>query len=99
MPGTAQKYIPSASTENASFAHQNNPPYPLTTLYTHLLVKKMLQMPVLGVSAYTDSHESLFYFLYLGEWQRAVQTQLYYFQEFRDGFKKQWLEDFLEHGS
>jgi hypothetical protein len=31
--------------------------------------------------------------------QRAVQTQLYYFQEFRDGFKKQWLENFLDHGA
>jgi hypothetical protein len=29
--------------------------------------------------------------------QRAVQNQLYYFQEFRDGFKKQWLEDFQGH--
>jgi len=30
--------------------------------------------------------------------QRSVQTQLYYFAEFRDGFKKQWLENFLDHG-
>jgi len=29
--------------------------------------------------------------------QRAVQNQLYYFQEFRDGFKRQWLEHFLGH--
>jgi len=29
--------------------------------------------------------------------QRAVQNQLYYFQEFRDGFKRQWLECFYEH--
>jgi len=29
--------------------------------------------------------------------QRAIQTQLFYFQEFRDGFKKQWLEHFLGH--
>lgn len=29
--------------------------------------------------------------------QRAVQTQLFYFQEFRDGFKRQWLENFLDH--
>ena len=26
-----------------------------------------------------------------------LQTQLYYFAEFRDGFKKQWLENFLDH--
>ena len=26
-----------------------------------------------------------------------TQTQLFYFQEFRDGFKRQWLEKFLDH--
>ena len=35
--------------------------------------------------------------LFLRTLQRAVQTQLYYFAEFRDGFKRQWLERFLGH--